>query len=123
MTSTIADIASAVSMIIGTGFMLIAAIGIIRMPDFYIRMSTITKATSLGIGFILLGATIHLNSLEIILKAAAIVSFIFITSPVSAYIIAKAAKKIHVPFWGKTDVGEYLDADEAPHNPRKKKEH
>ena len=123
MTSNIADIVSSVSMIIGTGFMLIAAIGIIRMPDFYIRMSTITKATSLGIGFILLGATIHLNSLEIILKAAAIVSFIFITSPVSAYIIAKAAKKIHVPFWGKTDVGEYLDADEAPHNPRKKKEH
>ena len=120
MTTSLADIASALSVLTGTGFMLIAAIGIIRMPDFYIRMSTITKATSLGIGFILLGATIHLNSLEIILKAAAIVTFIVITSPVSAYIIAKAAKKIRVPFWDKTDVGEYLDSEEAPYNPQKK---
>lgn len=122
MTSLIADIASALSVLIGTGFMLIAAIGIIRMPDFYIRMSTITKATSLGIGFILLGAAMHLNSLEIILKAAAILTFIIITSPVSAYIIAKAANKIKVPFWQNTDVDEYLEADEAPYNPRKEKE-
>ena len=122
MVSFLADIFSAVCVMIGTVFMLIAALGIIRMPDFYIRMSTITKATSLGIGFILLGATIHLNSLEIILKAAAILTFVVITSPVSAYIIAKAAKKIRVPFWNKTDVGEYLKSDEAPYNPRKKQE-
>jgi multicomponent Na+:H+ antiporter subunit G len=120
MLSQIVDIFSALCVVVGTCFMLIASIGILRMPDFYIRMSTITKATSLGLGFILLGAAIHLNTLEIILKAAAILLFIVITSPVSAYIIAKAAKGIKVPFWEKTDLGDYLEAEETPDRPRKK---
>ncbi|MFP4092259.1 MAG: monovalent cation/H(+) antiporter subunit G [Cyclobacteriaceae bacterium] len=120
MLGQIVDIVSAFSIIIGTIFMLIASIGILRMPDFYIRMSTITKATSLGLGFILLGAALHFNTLEIILKAAAILVFIVITSPVSAYIIAKAAKKIRVPFWEKTDLGDYLKGEDTTDRPKKK---
>ncbi|WPP52160.1 monovalent cation/H(+) antiporter subunit G [Catalinimonas niigatensis] len=121
MLQSIIQVSSAVFILIGTGFMLVASIGILRFPDFYIRMSAITKATSLGLGFILGGAAIYFNTLEVILKAGAILFFIVLTSPISAYIIAKAASLIKVPFWEKTNLHEYEAGKDTPDGSKKSK--
>ena len=50
--------------LVGTLLMVISAIGIIRLPDFYLRMSAITKAATLGLFLLLIGLAIYFNSLE-----------------------------------------------------------
>lgn len=99
MITLIQDIFSYVSIALGVIFLLIAGIGIIRLPDFYIRMSAITKAGTMGVGFIVLGISIHFNDLTIAGKSFVIISFMLLTSPVAAHIISRAAYKQSVPFW------------------------
>jgi multicomponent Na+:H+ antiporter subunit G len=92
--------------IAGVVFMMIAALGILRLPDFYIRMSAITKAGTMGVGLIVVGIAIYFNELLIATKAFVIISFMVLTAPVAAHIIARAAYKQGVPFWGKNLVDE-----------------
>lgn len=101
MASTL-EIISTILIYIGVAFMVIASVGLLRMPDFYIRMSAITKAASLGVGFIVMGVAVYFNSPDILIKSLAIILFIFLTSPVSAHVIARAAVRDKVPFWKKT---------------------
>lgn len=109
MITLIQDIFSYVSIALGVILMLIAGIGIIRLPDFYIRMSAITKAGTMGVGFIVLGISIHFNDLSIAGKSFVIVSFMLLTSPVAAHIISRAAYKQSVPFWKKNLFDQLAD--------------
>ncbi|MCC5920440.1 MAG: monovalent cation/H(+) antiporter subunit G [Cyclobacteriaceae bacterium] len=101
------EIISSILILIGAGFMGIASIGMLRLPDFYIRMSAITKAATLGTGLIILGIVIYFNDLVIAGKGFVIFTFTILTSPVAAHIISRAATRKGVPFWGKTDVKEF----------------
>jgi len=106
------EIISSFFILSGVIFIVISGIGLLRLPDFYIRISVVTKAITLGITLILLGIGIYFNDLIIASKIIAIISFMMITSPVSAHIIARAATKNKVPFWKKTilkDFQPYLD--------------
>ncbi len=101
------EIICAVLVYIGVAFMVIASVGLLRMPDFYIRMSAITKAASLGLGFIVLGVGIYFHTPNILIKSVAIIFFVFLTSPVSAHVIARAAFRDKVPFWKKTILDDF----------------
>ena len=46
-------------MLMGATFMLLAAIGITRMPDLYTRMQPATKAATLGVGCMLMAVAVH----------------------------------------------------------------
>ncbi|MDQ3535363.1 MAG: monovalent cation/H(+) antiporter subunit G [Bacteroidota bacterium] len=92
---------------IGVIFMIISAIGIIRLPDFYIRMSAITKAATLGVGFIATGIGIYFNELWIVTKVIAIIFFMILSSPVAAHVISRAASQHHIPFWKITNLNEF----------------
>ena len=87
--------------------MIISAIGIIRLPDFYIRMSAITKAGTLGIGFIATGIGIYFNDLGVVTKVIAIILFMMLSSPVAAHVISRAASMHHIPFWKITNLKEF----------------
>lgn len=99
-------ILSSVLILMGTVFMIISAIGLIRLPDFYIRNSASTKATTLGLGLILLGIGIYFNRFQVFMEITAILFFILLISPLAAHIIARAAYKTKVPFWEKTNLKE-----------------
>lgn len=99
----IKEILSSILIIVGVGFMMIAAIGLLRLPDFYIRNSASTKASTLGLGLILFGISIHFNDVEIALEIIAILIFILLISPLSAHVMARSAFKIKIPFWEKTN--------------------
>lgn len=105
----IQELASTLFIIIGVIFMMIAALGILRLPDFYIRMSAITKAGTMGVGLVVVGIAIYFNTLLISAKAFVIVSFMLLTAPVAAHIIARAAYRQGIPFWGKNLIDELGD--------------
>ncbi len=80
-------------LIIGSIFALIGAIGLYRLPDFYTRLHGPTKATTLGVGGIVIASMIFFSSMNdgLSLHELLITMFLFITAPVSAHILAKAA--------------------------------
>ena len=105
----IKEIISCVLILMGVIFMFIATIGLLRFPDFYIRMSAITKGATLGVGLILLGLGIYFNQPDIMLKVLAIITFTFITAPVAAHVIGRTAVRNKSPFWSKTNLTEFED--------------
>jgi multicomponent Na+:H+ antiporter subunit G len=86
----------------GTFFVLTAAIGILRMPDVYLRVSVVTKAATLGVGLILAGLALHFSDFSITVRVLAILFFIFLTAPVAAHMIGRAAYFIGEPLWTRT---------------------
>ncbi|MCP2044994.1 monovalent cation/H(+) antiporter subunit G [Pontibacter sp. HSC-36F09] len=105
----IREIISSVLIIMGVIFMLIAAIGLLRFPDFYIRMSAITKGSTLGVGLILTGMGTYFNEPDILLKVLLIIGFTLLTSPVAAHVIGRTAVRNKIPFWERTDLEEFKD--------------
>jgi multicomponent Na+:H+ antiporter subunit G len=119
------EIISSFFIIAGVIFIVISSIGLLRLPDFYIRISVVTKAITLGISLILIGIGIFFNDLVMVTKVVVIISFMTITSPVSAHIIARAAVRNKVPFWGKTLLDEfkpYLEKEQAEAKEQKEEE-
>lgn len=78
-------------MLTGSVFILIAAIGMLRMPDLLIRMHSATKAGTLGVGLVLVGTALHFQKTSLSLEAAAAILFIYITAPIASHLIARAA--------------------------------
>jgi multicomponent K+:H+ antiporter subunit G len=81
--------------VVGGAFALIGAIGLVRLPDIFMRLHGPTKASTLGIGAIVVAVLLHTNLVgdELSLKELAIPLFLFITAPLSAHVVAKAAEK------------------------------
>lgn len=102
----ITDLISTIFIATGSVFMLIAAIGILKLPDFYIRMSAITKASTLGLGLVLLGISIHFDQIGVFAKSFVIISFLLLTNPIGAHAIARAAYKQKIKFSGNTFIDE-----------------
>jgi len=75
----------------GTAFVLIGSIGLVRLPDFYTRLHAPTKATTLGVGSLVLASAIGLSTNGTTLSELLIAAFLFMTTPVSAHLLAKAA--------------------------------
>ena len=82
----------------GSLFALIGAIGLYRLPDFYTRLHGPTKATTVGVGSLVVGSMVYFSvqSGAPSLHELLITFFLFITAPVSANMLAKAAMHIGV---------------------------
>ncbi|WP_346238994.1 monovalent cation/H(+) antiporter subunit G [Niabella insulamsoli] len=92
---------------LGALFILFASIGILRMPDFYLRLSVTVKASSLGVGLLLICAAIMFpNDASVTTKAIAIVFFLIITTPIAAHLIGRTAYFIGTRLWKETIIDE-----------------
>jgi len=89
---------------LGAVFILLAAIGFVRMPDLYLRISVTTKAATLGIGLLLTCTAIYFQSGSITTRVLAIIFFIILTAPVGAHLIGRASYFIGVPLWKRSKV-------------------
>lgn len=85
------DLMATVAVILGVTLALLSAVGIVRMPDVYMRLQVATKASSLGIGLLMLGVAVHFGEVDVVVRAILVVVFIFLTAPVSAHLIGRAA--------------------------------
>ena len=100
------EVVSGIVILLGAFFILISAIGIIRMPDLFTRMSATTKASTLGVGLVLLGTALFWQDIGISARVIIIITFLFLTAPVAAHVIGRAAYFDKVPLWDKTKVDE-----------------
>ena len=78
-------------MIVGGVFALIGSIGLARLPDLFMRLHGPAKATTLGVGGILMASMLHFSSLGagFSLHELLVTVFLMITAPVSAHLIAR----------------------------------
>lgn len=88
-------------LILGCLFMVLAALGALRMPDLPMRMHATTKAGALGVGLIMLAVSVHYQQAAVTAKALTIILFILLTAPVAAHVIARAAYVVGIPLWHK----------------------
>jgi multicomponent Na+:H+ antiporter subunit G len=100
------EVVCAVLLITGALFLLLAAIGIMRMPDLLMRMQTATKASTLGVGCVLLAAAVYFQDFGVAMRALLVIVFFFITAPVAAHMIGRAAYFVGVPLWERTIIDE-----------------
>lgn len=79
--------------LLGAMFALLGSIGLARLPDFFTRLHGPTKATTLGVGAMALASSVYFTATMpgFSLHEIAVMVFLFITAPVSAYLLAKAA--------------------------------
>lgn len=103
------ELITAILLLGGAAFMLVAAIGVLRFPDFYTRMHAITKAGTLGVGLIMMGVAVFFGHLSAITRAVAVFTFILLTAPVSAHMIGRAGYLDQVPLWKGTLVDHLHD--------------
>ena len=85
------QIVAAVLLVVGGVFALVGAVGLLRFPDFYMRLHAPTKATTLGVGGVLIASMIHAIALEgkASFHELLITLFLFLTAPITANFIAK----------------------------------
>lgn len=79
--------------VIGASFTLIGSIGLVRLRDFYMRLHGPTKATTLGVGCLLIASAMVFSAKTngLSMHEVLITVFLFITAPVSGHLLAKAA--------------------------------
>jgi multicomponent Na+:H+ antiporter subunit G len=90
----------------GATLALLAGVGVMRMPDVFTRMQASTKASTLGLGFLLVGLAIVRPELAIVMRAGIIGVFMMLTSAVAAHAIARAAALTGAPLWEGTKIDE-----------------
>ena len=110
------DILSALLLILGALAMMLAGVGLVRLPDLFTRMQAATKAATLGAGCMLTAVAVHFDDLGITSRAMLVVAFLFITAPVAAHVIARAAYSVGVPLWESTLIDELREHREQEQN-------
>ena len=83
------DWIAAVLLVSGSLFFLVAAVGIVRLPDPLTRMHAATKAGTLGAGIMLLAVSLAAGDAAVAVRAAAIFLFLLVTAPIGAHVIGR----------------------------------
>lgn len=91
MIDTILEILIAGLVLLGAALAFVAALGLFRLPDLYTRMHAASKAGTGGSGLLLLAVAIHSGEADTWIKCLLAIVFFFLTAPVSAHLLAKAA--------------------------------
>lgn len=96
----IGEALTAILLISGGVFSLLGAIGLVRLPDFYMRLHGPAKASTLGVGSVLISSMIYFSTQtgQPSLHELLITAFLFITAPISAHMVAKAALHMRLPY-------------------------
>lgn len=95
--ASLGEIAIAALLLVGTFFVLVGSFGLVKLSEFFRRLHGPTKATTLGVGCILV-ASIGYHAIRgdgLVLREILITLFLFITAPISAHLMARAALKLH----------------------------
>lgn len=100
---------AAALLLAGSLLMLLSAIGLLRMPDLYNRLSAASKATSLGAILLLAGFAVVQPDVSVVGRAFATIVFVLVTVPVASHAIARAGYRDGVPLWKHSTVDEWED--------------
>jgi len=93
-------------LVLGAFLMLLAGLGIVRMPDLFMRMHASSKGASLGVALLLIAAALNFQDLSVVTKAVITAAFIFMTAPVAAHLLGRAAYSRKIPLWEHSVIDE-----------------
>ncbi|MEW5851431.1 MAG: monovalent cation/H(+) antiporter subunit G [Myxococcota bacterium] len=107
-------------LLVGATMTLLAAVGVVRLPDLFMRMQAVSKAAAMGVGCTFLGVAVHFQDADGTSRALLTVAFFFITVPISAQVIARTALVTGVPMIAVVDElraheAELDEAEEGVH--------
>ena len=107
------DYLVAALLLAGGAFALIGSFGLAKLSSFYTRLHGPTKATTLGVGSLLIASSVYFSTHGegVSLHEVLVTLFLFITAPVSAHLLAKAALHLGLP---RVDAGTERDEGERP---------
>jgi multicomponent Na+:H+ antiporter subunit G len=108
------DVVIGALLIVGAAFVALAGIGVVRFPDLYARMHAATKASTLGIALVSLAGAVALDEGRSKILLAAVV--IFITGPVGAHFVGRAAYRaegIEIRLDAEDDLADVFDDPET----------
>lgn len=109
-------------LIIGSFFLLVGSIGLVRLPDFFTRLHAPTKASTLGIGSVLIASALYFSITQpgLSVKELVITLFLFITAPITAHMLAKSALHMEKRPLGRTQNQGLLEPARDRLNPPEK---
>ena len=85
------DILSWGCLLVGAGFLLIGAIGVMRLPDFYTRLHAVSIGDTMGTGLILAGLMLQGGLSLVTVKLILMFYFMIFTGPTATHALAEAA--------------------------------
>jgi len=112
MTNTelpfIAELLISIALVVGGAFGFLGSLGLVKLRDFYSRLHAPTKGTTLGVGATLLASSAYftITTGRLSLHEILVTFFLFITAPVSAHLLAKAAVHRRIPNVSGAPAGE-----------------
>jgi len=109
----ITEFLTAAALLVGTVVMLFSSVGLLRFPDVFMRMHAATKASTLGIGFILISAAIFFGDGLVTTKLVALIVIYFFTAPIGAQVLAHGAHRARTPMSDQTWIDELDDSETA----------
>ncbi len=98
----IKDLIIGLCLVLGSVFGFLAALGIVRLPDFYSRMQASTKAQTLALILVMFGLMLHFERLDVTTRSLVVLFFVFFTAPIGAHMIGRAAYLLRTPLWEGT---------------------
>ncbi len=100
------DVLTAGLMLTGALFMLMGSLGVLRMPDLFLRMSASTKAATLGTSSLLAAVAVHFGEIGAASRAVATIIFLLLTAPVAAHMLGRAGYFVGVKLADATLIDE-----------------
>lgn len=117
MIGAVVEVVVAMLLLVGASLTFLAALGLFRLPDLYTRMHAASKAGTAGSGLLLLAVALRSGEAEVWLKCLLTIAFLFLTAPVSAHLLAKAAVRHGQPLPPPVGGGDpAVDSPRAAHN-------
>jgi multicomponent Na+:H+ antiporter subunit G len=107
---SISNLIQIAAILVGTLFMFVSAVGVVRLRDFYMRVHGPTKAATLGLIFFFVAIAIDVHHTTVVTKAILAFLFISATAPTGAHLLARAAYRNGVPASDDTRLDEYARA-------------
>ncbi len=102
----------------GGFFVFVAALGVLRLPDVFMRMHAATKAGTLGAGLVLVAAAVLFGELAVAVKGVVVFVFLLLTAPVAAHVLGRAAYYDRAELWDRTHHDDLRGRyDETRRNP------
>jgi len=99
---------------VGSLFLLLAALGSIKFPDFFTRMAAISKASTLGTACLLFAPVVAKFSWYAFGVTFFALAFLFLSAPVASHLLGRAAYRQKVPRYRNTQIDEWNDENRFP---------
>lgn len=101
LLATVQTVVVGLLVVVGTFFLTVGTVGLLRLPDIYNRMHATSKATTLGAASMFLAGTVVFGPSGRGLTSLVGIAFLFLTAPTGAHMISRSAQKMGIEFHGR----------------------